>query len=379
MKLSPRTGGIALAVLASCILSGLYIASSEAAQKTVGTAATPRISLMADAKSATNTHATSASVKTASSTATSTSKVPTPKGAKPLAVVPVSPATQQARNLSASGGKLLHSLVNIVCLSGDPSIPSISGSGVIVDSRGIILTAAHVAQLFLLQDYLGKDKVTCLIRTGSPARRAYYAEPIYISQSWLKANPSTLTEKNPKGTGQYDVALLAITDTATSTPLPSSFPATPLASRDPQPGEQMAIGSYGAQYLDSSELNYALYPILIFGGVEGRYTYDTSTVDVVTVNGSAASQEGSSGGGIVTSDGQLIGTITTSSIDGDFGSRLLNAVTVGHLRRSFAQDMGKSLDATLASESTASLIADFKSQASILGSTLNTTIQANKH
>src|SRR6202021_1964720 len=93
----------------------------------------------------------------------------------------ISSSTLAARALADSGVALLASLVNIVCVSADPSIPSISGSGVIIDSRGIILTAAHVAQFFLLQDYLGPNTVTCLVRDGSPARRAYIAEPVYIS------------------------------------------------------------------------------------------------------------------------------------------------------------------------------------------------------
>jgi S1-C subfamily serine protease len=259
--------------------------------------------------------------------------------------------------------------VNIVCVSDDPSIPTISGSGVIIDSRGIILTAAHVAQFFLLQDYLGPDKVECIIRTGSPARRAYVAEPIYVSPSWVNANLTTLTQAAPKGTGENDFALLAITGTATTTPLASSFPAVPLASENPQSGEQVAIGSYGAQYLTSSELNYSLYPILVFGDIQNLFTFSSTnnTVDLVSVAGSAASQEGSSGGGIVNGAGELLGIITTSSVGGDISTRSLNAITIGHMRRSYLMDTGNDLDSVLASESLSALVANFAQESKSLG------------
>jgi hypothetical protein len=378
MQVPKWSGGIVLAVCVVLVVAFLYKEGATVSKKTISATPTTSNSSSLEASPIPAVTIATTSTKVSSSTAAIPAKAKIITSAAPVTVPAVSSATQQAQALSSAGSQLLKSVVNIVCLSGDPSIPSISGSGVMIDSRGIILTAAHVAQLFLLQDYLGQDKVTCIIRTGSPARRAYYAEPIYVSQSWLKNNPTTLIEKNPKGTGENDVALLAITSTATSTPLPSSFAATPLATRDPIVGERLAIGSYGAQYLDSADLNTSLYPILTFGGVEGRYTYGTNTVDVMTVNGGGASQEGSSGGGLVTSDDQLIGTITTSSVSGDFSSRLLNAVTTGHLRRSFSADMGENLDSILANESLASLVNDFKSQSSILGARLSSTITANK-
>ena len=322
-----------------------------------------------------STHTATTTKPTISATATTTPKKTVVAGV-PVTKLPTTPTVSSsalaAQQLDGAGSHLLASIVNIVCLSGNPSIPSISGSGVIVDSRGIILTAAHVAQLFLLQDYLGPNQVTCLVRDGSPARRAYTAEPIYVSPSWVRANPDTLSSASPTGTGQNDFAFLAITGTATSTPVPSSFPFLPLTQTDPQLNEPVAIGSYGAQYLTSTELNYSLYPILVFGSINDRYTFDTTTVDLISVEGSAASQEGSSGGGMVDASGDLVGTITTSSLNGSISQRQLNAVTPGHMRRSFAADMGgQDLDSYLAGNSITTLIANFKNEASNLAQTIN--------
>jgi hypothetical protein len=293
-----------------------------------------------------------------SSTTTKPSQTSSASATTKVTPLPSTAVSQKvaAQDLSASGASLLKSLVNIVCLSGDPSIPSISGSGVIIDSRGIIITAAHVAQLFLLQDYLGTSKVQCIVRTGSPARRAYLAEPIYVSPTWIGENPQTLTQTSPMGTGENDFALLGITATATSTPLASSFPFIPLAGADLQIKDPVAIGSYGAQYLTAEEIN---------------------TVDLVSIIGSAASQEGSSGGGVANADGELAAIITTSSVDGNISTRSLNAITISHIRRSYFADTGNDLDAVLQSNSVPELIANFANESKILGQKLVADISAN--
>ncbi|MBA3789459.1 trypsin-like peptidase domain-containing protein [Patescibacteria group bacterium] len=332
----------------------------------------PHTTLLASPQAATSSSTLPSATTTKPAVAASSSNSVLQKVATSTQNTPLAPSssTVAARQLTASGGALLHSLVNIVCLSSDRSIPSISGTGVIVDSRGIILTAAHVAQFFLLQNYLGSNRVECLIRTGSPARRAYTAAAVYVSPSWIAENPATLRMSSPKGTGQNDFAFLAITGTATSTPLASSFPAIPLSQGDPQANEAVAIGSYGAQYLTSSELNYSLYPILVFGTIQNRYTFQKNTVDLVSVQGSAASQEGSSGGGMVNAAGELIGTITTSSISGDISTRALNAITIDHMRRSYFADTGNDLDSTLRTESLATLISNFKAKGDLLAALL---------
>jgi hypothetical protein len=362
--------GVATVVAFGLIfVSGHFMSNPGSALQLSIASSSPK--LVATAQSAVTT-ATSSPKVTVVATTTSQGKVvagvPVTELASPSIV---STTTLAARALAGSGADLLKSVVNIVCLSGNSSIPSISGSGVIIDSRGIILTAAHVAQLFLLQDYLGPSQVQCIIRDGSPARRAYTAEPIYVSPSWIKANPDTLETASPIGTGENDFAFLGITGTATSTPVPSSFPYIPLAQDDPQLNEPVAIGSYGAQYLTSAELNYDLYPIIVFGNVNARYTFGTNTVDLISVDGSAASQEGSSGGGMVNAADELVGTITTSSVNGSIAGRSLNAVTVGHMRRSFAVDMdGQSLDAYLADNSVSTLIADFHTESNVLAQSI---------
>src|SRR6185436_12542444 len=70
-------------------------------------------------------------------------------------------------------------LVNILCMPQGGSLRPISGSGVIIDPRGVILTNAHVAQYVLLSES-PQINLTCSIRTGSPASPRWKAVVLYI-------------------------------------------------------------------------------------------------------------------------------------------------------------------------------------------------------
>ena len=240
-----------------------------------------------------------------------------------------------------------------------------SGSGVIVDPKGTILTNAHVAQYFLLAN----RNVSCTVRSGSPAADRYKAELVFISSAWINANAGVLTEAMPSGTGEYDFAFLAITKSATSATLPSSFPFLPLATTPPLSGTPIVIASYGAQFLESSQVQSSLFPTVVFGSVKDVFTFAVNTIDVLALGGSAAAQEGSSGGGVASVKGELIGTITTSTVSGDTNSRSLSAITASYIRAEYANETGQALDLLLA-EPTSTALTNFASQIPALESIL---------
>jgi hypothetical protein len=309
-------------------------------------AASPSTASVAQTPAATTTSATSATVP---------------------AVSVLNPAAVAAQNLTRAGANLLSSVVNILCTpSRGNTVSGASGSGVIIDSRGIIATAAHIGQYFLLADYPRTGSMSCIIRTGGPAHDAYTAKLIYLSPTWLAQNPDTLIEKAPKGTGEDDFAFLAITGSATNAPLPASFPYVPFGTDIPKTGERLGIGGYAAQYLDNATVKADLYPTITFDTVSDRYTFDTSTVDVLAITGTAAAQEGSSGGGLVDANDELVGIITTSSVKGDISSHVLNAITTRHIRATFLEEAGEKLDTYLASRDLPTLVKDFSSEFSTL-------------
>ena len=271
-------------------------------------------------------------------------------------VLPISATTLSSDHVSA---ELHGALVNILCVGvigrGSPRL--ISGSGVFINPKGIILTNAHVAQYFLL-DNRGID---CAIRTGEPATVSYTAALIFISGAWLTANPGVITETLPTGTGEYDFALLAVTDSATKSPLPATFPAVSLATTPPAVGTPIVIASYGSQFLNQNQLRSALLQTFVFSSVKDVLTFGTNTVDVLALGGSSAAQEGSSGGGIIDASGTLIGIITTSTVKGATSTRSLNAVTASYIRAEYARETGHSIERLL-TKPVAEAVTDFAPQ-----------------
>jgi hypothetical protein len=292
------------------------------------------------------------------------SALPASAPAEPPAL-PAASAPEAAAPLPASGDQLAAAslslraaLVNILCIAPSGSgLRSISGSGVIVGSSGYILTNAHIGQYFLLAD----RGVACVIRTGTPAKTAYLAAPVFVSPAWLAS---------PTGTGEHDLALLAISSTASGAPLPAAFPHVPLASAPPALGEPVVIGSYAAQFLELNQIENALSPTLVYGSVADLFTFAVNSVDVVSLGGTAAAQEGSSGGGAIDASGHLVATITTSTTQGDTASRRLDAITASYIRREYAAEASTTLDALL-SEPPAAAIAAFAPQIPSLESGLS--------
>lgn len=273
---------------------------------------------------------------------------PIPAPAKPEAA----PLIVDEEGLNAAARALRSALVNIICYAPAGSrIRSISGSGVLIDSEGIILTNAHIAQYLLLKD----QHVSCTIRTGGPATDQYHAELIYIPAPWLTANPTVLTADAPIGTGEYDFAFLAVSKSATAAPLPSSYPSVPLAVSPPLAKTPVVIATYGAQFIDSGQIQSSLFPTIVFGSVKDVFTFKSNTIDVLALGGSAAAQEGSSGGGVADSAGRLVGTITTSTTKGTTDTRSLDAITASYIRAAYASDTGRPLDLLLSEPTSASI------------------------
>ncbi len=259
-------------------------------------------------------------------------------------------------------------IVNILCSAKDRVFRSTSGSGVIIDPDGIILTAAHVAQFSLLRDYPTPNNVQCIIRMGSPARNAYIAVPAYVSENWIKNNASLINQNRARGNGKNDIALLAILGSATNAPLPKSFPYVPLASEGVKAGDSIVIASYGAEFLTSEQLLKSLYQTIVSGEVKKTFTLGTSQVDLLSLGASAAAQSGSSGGTVVKNN-RAVGVITTSSLDEDLTQRDLRAVSMTHVRASYLGDRGSSLDSDLKKE-TSSFISSFEDTAQELAQIL---------
>ena len=229
-------------------------------------------------------------------------------------------------------------VVNILCKprGGGIALSPISGSGVIIDPRGVILTNAHVAQYMLLAQS-GRVNLTCDIRTGAPAIPRWSAEILYIPPVWVETHAKEIEAKHPVGTGEHDYALLRITGSLDAAPLPIPFPHLLLDTREAIGfyGDQVLVVSYPAEFL-AGAAQLHMYPASSVTTIGQLMTFVAKTVDLISLGGIIEAQGGSSGGAIVNAWGRLIALISTTSEGETTATRDLRAVTLSYINRDLA-------------------------------------------
>jgi len=251
-------------------------------------------------------------------------------------------------------------LVNILCSSTADGVRPTSGSGVIIDPRGVILTNAHVAQYVLLSEN-SQVNLSCVIRTGSPAREAWIADVLFIPPAWVEEHASDLVASAPTETGEHDYSLLLITRSLDGNPisLPSSFPALEVDTREAIGflGDQVLTAGYPAEFIGSVAAQSQLNVASSITSIKDLLTFKTSTVDLISLGGVAEAQSGSSGGPVVNAWGRLIGLITTTSEGATTAERDLRALTISYINRDIkgqsGSDLASILNGNLAAEAAA--------------------------
>ncbi|MES2088306.1 MAG: trypsin-like peptidase domain-containing protein [Patescibacteria group bacterium] len=275
------------------------------------------------------------------------SKIPyIPKVAVATTTTPAPPTDFNALNQKARAA-----VVNILCTSAMGGIfEPISGSGVLIDSRGIILTNAHIAQFLLLEDSAGRKLLNCIVRTGSPAVATYRVNVVYISPQWVKDNYKNLRSQNPTGTGENDFALLQVTGyTNPDLVFKGSVPSMSVEYNDNaiKTGNLAVLAAYPAGFLGGIEIQRDLYITSTIINLGQLFTFKTGEVDLFSLGGSPVAQHGSSGGAAVDTDGKLIGIIVTSTDATNTSDRDLNAISTSYINRNLKSTSGISLEELL--------------------------------
>ncbi|MDR3570695.1 MAG: trypsin-like peptidase domain-containing protein [Candidatus Pacebacteria bacterium] len=240
-------------------------------------------------------------------------------------------------------------LVNILCEpSGGSSLNPISGSGVIIDPKGIILTNAHVAQYVLLSES-PQINLKCFIRTGSPASAQWTAAVLYIPPVWVAGHVNEIVKQHPTGTGEHDYALLYITGSTDGGPLPASFPYLPVDTRPAIgfPGDQVLVASYPAELVGGIAAQYDLYAASSVTTIKQLLTFVSSTPDLLSLGGIIEAQGGSSGGAVVNEWGRLIALIATTSSGSTTADRDLRAIALSYINTDIKQQSGSDLSTIL--------------------------------
>lgn len=238
--------------------------------------------------------------------------------------------------------RLSEATVNLYCRVkvGNKEVSS-TGTGVLIDARGVILTNAHVAQYFLLNGKDSKLSANCTVRTGSPAKEKYVAEVLYISKEWLSLNTEKSLKDSVKGTGEYDYALLYITG-AKKGKLPDQFASLPLSMYSAiKKGDEVRVGGYPAGGLKYKEIRNKLKAVTATTTLTGVQTFGSDTTDLVTLSRSKIASYGVSGGPVTSPSDSLIGIVATMSTSKatDEGASL-RAITIPYVNRAVMQETG---------------------------------------
>ncbi len=253
------------------------------------------------------------------------------------------PAPAPTISLTELNKKVRNTVVNIFCTTKTGgSLNPITGSGVIVSPKGIILTNAHIGQYFLLENSPEAGSLNCIIRNGDIAQPAYDAQLIYISSLWVEKNAPNIIQQEAKGTGENDYSFLLINKSIfAGKELPQTFDfSEPNLDFNILPFNfQALLASYPAGFLGGIAIQKDLWLTSTFAPITALYTFATTgptTLDIFSLGGNINAQAGSSGGAVIdTRDGKLLGIITTSSEATTTSGRILNAITLPHIRHSF--------------------------------------------
>jgi len=310
---------------------------------------------------ATVPQATTAAPKPADTATTTKKIVVQPKKQPALPPPPEKPATEIERvknaydtppeSFETVNVATRAALVNILCMPSRGTLNPISGSGVIIDSRGVILTNAHVAQFVLLSQSRDVD-ITCMVRTGSPATPLWKADVLYIPPAWVNEHVQEINQSNAMGTGEHDYALLSIIRNIDGSPV-----TTPLPYLQPDvrngigfENDQVLAAAYPAEFVGGITAQNNLYPVSSITSIKQLLTFGSGSVDAFSIGGVIEAQGGSSGGAVVNAWRRLLGIISITSAGATTAERDLRAVSLGYIDSDLKIQTGKNLAEYLATD-----------------------------
>ena len=282
-------------------------------------------------------------------------KAPEPKAPTPDAPFKFDPAWRDA-------------VVNVYCYwpYGDTGFSS--GSGVIIDPRGVILTNAHVAAEFLYYDTPQKSLVDCVVRINSPSEPRYRAKLLHLPEQWITDDLATIGKYVPYEDltpGRADYALLYITKTTDPNgTLPATFPYLPPDTGPlPLPGSHTYMVGYPGSFVGSDIVLKGLTQFASPAIVDSlRSIKGSATLDVVAFKGVTSGQYGASGGAVITAGGKLVGMPSFFDEEGQGASTAdatTNVLTVDYVSRDLKADTGFSLSEFIAHDTLENIAAKF--------------------
>ncbi len=241
-------------------------------------------------------------------------------------------------------------VVNIICTQRKGSITTVStGSGVIISPEGVVLTNAHVAQFFILEDV--NSGIDCAIYKENIPTFGYKADILYISPAWVSENFTTISDPSPRGTGEKDFALLLITKSTNPVlSLPSRFAYTRFNLNDSVYTKNRPISVAGFPGVPLSIFDLAKAGNLITDNnrIQDVFTFrNRNSIDIFSTFRSPVAGRGASGGGIFYQNDLIGVTVTISPENGGFK---INAITTTYINDALVNEIGQNLISLLSGD-----------------------------
>ncbi|MDD5356789.1 MAG: trypsin-like peptidase domain-containing protein [Candidatus Pacebacteria bacterium] len=239
-----------------------------------------------------------------------------------------------------TNAKIAPAVVNIFCtLQTRNIIRTSTGSGVVIDPRGVILTNAHIAQYLLLADTATNPKTDCAIRNGNPAKGNAFAKLLYISPAWINAHGGDLLNPSPVGTGEHDYALL----------MSNTRSFAPLAHENTEPGEDTILAGYPSPFTSLSSRDNLNF-LSVLTQTEKTQGFRGNGDDLLYFGGSLLAERGSSGGPVINEDGKVLGILVTATPGITVASRESRAISASYIQKDFREENGTSIQEFLSGD-----------------------------
>jgi hypothetical protein len=239
-------------------------------------------------------------------------------------------------------------VVNIYCtFRRGNKTQTVSGSAVRLE-KDIYLTNAHVAEYIMLENYFTEKELSsntlltpsCTLRELSPAQGGASAEIIFLPTSWVHKNITNLKQINPTGTGEHDYALVReVKNTVNKLKTNVSLP---LAKKEIKKEEEVFLIGY--PIFDQGSIKNNLRKVSEKVGIEKIFSFGGKKVDTFNTGNTTLAHLGSSGGAVITLEGELAGIMVATVNKAETNAKEIKAIGINYIERNILKESGKTLD-----------------------------------
>lgn len=241
--------------------------------------------------------------------------------------------------------KIKSATANIFCsIPKGNQIQKITGSAVAISNNGVLLTNAHVAEYILLENSAPNTNTLCYIRTGSPAKKAYKAEVVFLPREWIYTNKDNMKFGTLYGTGENDYALIYLTKKIQDSSA-TDLSYINIDSTNINKNESLILSGYPV--LGGTLNENSLYNISDNTKIQNIWRLNKTESDAVDTSYTTLAHQGSSGGTGASLSGQLKAIMVATTVDPMTNKPNMRLISLGYISRDIESKTSKTLESII--------------------------------